>query len=113
MAPDRSLVGLAVLSLLADVAETRPLVCLVDDEQWLDHASAQVRDRIVAETLRLLQLAAADPVGDPVLVWQAAERLGIRAQAATPAAEVGLLEVGACRGIRDSHGRPSPARRPG
>jgi DNA-binding CsgD family transcriptional regulator/tetratricopeptide (TPR) repeat protein len=202
-APDRFLVGLATLSLLADVAEEYPLVCLVDDAQWLDRASAQVlafvarrlvaesvglvfaarvpggelaglpelvieglgeadaralleaalpgpldaqvRDRIVAETggnpLALLELprgvtpaelaggfalpsavplsasieesfrrrlealpadtrvllpvAAADPVGDPVLVWRAAERLGIPAQAAAPAAEAGLLEVGA------------------
>jgi DNA-binding NarL/FixJ family response regulator len=201
-APDRFLVGLAVLSLLAAVAEEHPLVCLVDDAQWLDRASAQVlgfvarrleaesvglvlaarvpgdelaglpelaveglgeadartlleaaltgpldaqvRDRIVAETrgnpLALLELprgltpaelaggfalpdamplsasieesfrrrlealpadtrvllpvAAADPVGDPVLVWRAAERLGIPAQAAAPAAEAGLLEVG-------------------
>jgi DNA-binding NarL/FixJ family response regulator len=202
-APDRFLVGLATLSLLADVAEEYPLVCLVDDAQWLDRASAQVlafvarrlvaesvglvfaarvptdelaglpelvveglgegdarelleaaltgpldaqvRDRIVAETggnpLALLELprgltpaelaggfalpsvvplsasieesfrrrlealpvdtrvllpvAAAEPVGDPVLVWRAAERLGIPAEAATPAAEAGLLEVGA------------------
>src|SRR5215212_1635774 len=202
-APDRFLVGLATLSLLADVAEEHSLLCLVDDAQWLDQASAQVlgfvarrlaaesvglvfaarvpagelaglpqlvveglgevdarallaaalpgpldaqvRDRLVAETggnplallelpqgltpaelaggfalpdavplsesiqgsfrrrldalpadtRRLLQLAAADPVGDPVLVWRAADRLGIAAEAATPAAEAGLLEVGA------------------
>jgi DNA-binding CsgD family transcriptional regulator len=201
-APDRFLVGLAVLSLLSEVAEEHPLLCLVDDEQWLDRASAQVlgfvarrlaaesialvfaarvpgdelaelpelvveglgeddarvlldavltgpldvrvRDRIVAETrgnpLALLELprgltpaalaggfalpdampvsgrieesfrrrldalpadtrelllvAAAEPVGDPVLVWRAAGRLGIRAQAATPGADAGLLEVG-------------------
>jgi DNA-binding CsgD family transcriptional regulator len=40
-------------------------------------------------------VAAAEPVGEPLLVWRAAERLGIGAQAATPAAEAGLLEFGA------------------
>jgi DNA-binding CsgD family transcriptional regulator len=201
-APDRFFVALAVLSLLSDVAEEQPLICLVDDEQWLDRASAQVlafvarrleaesvglvfavrgtsaelaglpelvveglregdarmlldsvltgpldarvRDQIVSETRgnplallelprgvtpaelaggfglpggvplsgrieesfrrrldalppatqRLLLLAAADPVGDPPLVWRAAGRLGIGAQAATPAVEAGLVEFG-------------------
>jgi DNA-binding CsgD family transcriptional regulator len=200
-APDRFLVGLAVLSLLAEVAEEQPLVCVVDDAQWLDRASAQalvfvarrllaesvalvlvtrervnelqglpelaveglrdddarallgsvlrvplderVRERIVAETRgnplallelprgltpdelaggfglpdapglsgriedsfrrrlaglpadtqRLLLVAAAEPVGDPVLVWRAAGRLGIGVQAATETD--GLLAIGA------------------
>jgi DNA-binding CsgD family transcriptional regulator len=200
--PDRFLLGLAVLGLLSDVAGERPLICLVDDEQWLDHASAQtlgfvgrrlaadpvglvfaarvpgddvaglpglaveglraddaralldsvvissleqrIRDQIVAEThgnplallelprgltpaqlaggfglpatgavptriedsfrlqldgltaeaRRLLQLAAADPSGDPLLVWQAAGQLGIPAQAGVPAVEAGLVEFG-------------------
>jgi DNA-binding CsgD family transcriptional regulator len=202
-APDRFLVGLAVLSLLSDAAEEQPLICLVDDQQWLDHASAQalgftarrlesesvslvfaarqpsdelaglpelvieglreddaralldsvltgpldarVRDLIVAETRgnplallelprgltpaelaggfgfpgeapiagrvedsfrrrvqalpdqsrRLLMVAAADPTGDPGLVWRAAGLLGIGAEAATPATEAGLVEFGA------------------
>jgi DNA-binding CsgD family transcriptional regulator len=204
-APDRFLVGLAVLSLLSDVAEERPLVCLVDDVQWLDQASVQslafvarrlmaepvalvfvvrepsdeselvglpelavegigdrdarlllasavpgrldeqVRDRIVAETrgnpLALLELprglspaelaggfgrpdaralagrieqnfrrrlrllphetqqlllvAAAEPVGDVTLLWRAAERLGIGADAVGPAEAAGLIELGA------------------
>jgi DNA-binding CsgD family transcriptional regulator len=203
-APDRFLVGLAVLGLLADVAEQQPLVCLIDDEQWLDRSSAQVlgfvarrvaaesvglifaaripssdlaglpqlaveglptadaqalldsvvvgpldsrvRDRIVAETggnplamlelprgltaqelaggfgfldavrlaggieggiedsfrrriellpeetCGLLLIAAAEPIGDPALVWEAAARLGISAEAAEPAVEAGLIE---------------------
>ncbi|HEY6573465.1 MAG TPA: ATP-binding protein, partial [Mycobacterium sp.] len=40
--PDQFLIGLSVLGLLSDVAEEQPLVCLIDDQQWLDSASAQI-----------------------------------------------------------------------
>ncbi|MGW0729602.1 AAA family ATPase [Streptomyces mirabilis] len=201
-APDRFLVGLAVLGLLSEVAEERPLICLIDDEQWLDRASAQVlafvarrlgaesmglvfaarsvngdlggvpelvleglreadaralldavptgpidarvRDQIVFEargnplalleltrglapaelaggfglpglmplsgsieenflrrvgalpqrSRRLLLIAAADPSGDPALVWRAARLLGTGTDAAAPATEAGLVEFG-------------------
>jgi DNA-binding CsgD family transcriptional regulator len=199
-APDLFMVGLATLGLLSEVSEKRPLVCLIDDQQWLDQASrqvlafaarrlgaeslglvfatrvpgqeltglpqllvtglgeqdaralldsvltgpldARVRDQIVAETRgnplallelprgrtadelaggfaipqgtavigtveadfgrrnaalpgqtrRLLLLAAADPTGDPALVWRAARRLGIATTAAAAATEQGLAE---------------------
>ena len=99
-APDRFLVALAALSLLAEVAAERPLLCLVDDAQWLDAASAQVLGfvarRLLAESVAIV-FAVRDPTDERELV--------------------GLPELtlaraprgGRARPARDGH--PGPARR--
>jgi DNA-binding CsgD family transcriptional regulator len=63
-APDRFLVSLASLTLLAETAEDQPLLCVIDDAQWLDAASAQivvfVARRLFAERIALVSAARID-----------------------------------------------------
>jgi DNA-binding CsgD family transcriptional regulator/tetratricopeptide (TPR) repeat protein len=76
--PDRFLVGLAVLSLLAVVSEDRPLLCVIDDGQWLDQASVQtltfVSRRLLAERVGVV-FAVREPAAGPA--WQGMPELTV------------------------------------
>ena len=91
--PDRFLVGLAVLSLLSEVAEEHPLLCVVDDAQWLDQASALT----LAFVARRLQ---AEPVGMVFAAREPGEELRHLAVLEVP----GLVEGDARRRIAEEKG---------
>jgi DNA-binding CsgD family transcriptional regulator len=94
--PDRFLVGLAVLSLLtpAELAGGFGLPGAVPLAGTIEESFRRRVSALPARSRRLLLLAAADPTGDPALVWRAAARLGIESEAAAPEVEAGLAEFG-------------------
>ena len=102
-APDRLLVGLAVLSLLADVADARPLACFIDDAQWLDRASLQVL-AFVARRAVADRLALVFSVREP---GEERELVGLPELAISPLGEsdARLVLAGAIRGRLDDRVR--------
>jgi DNA-binding CsgD family transcriptional regulator len=78
--PDRFLVALAALSLMAETSEAKPLLCVVDDAQWLDQASAQVLGfvgrRLLAEPIALVFAARTSAGGPDALADLPELRLG-------------------------------------
>ena len=113
-APGRFLVGLATLTLFAEVAEQQPLICVVDDAQWLDHASAQilgfVARRLLAERIAVV-CAARTGIGDDVLAGLPVlpvHALGDSDARALLLANVpGPLDAAVCdQIIKESHGNP-------
>ena len=110
--PDRFLVALGVLSLLSEGADERPLLCVVDDAQWLDHASALtlavVARRLLAEPVGIV-FAAREPSEE----LQHVEKLELRglvngeARALLLGSLGGPIDEAVCRQIiAESHGNP-------
>ncbi|MEU4714989.1 AAA family ATPase [Micromonospora purpureochromogenes] len=112
--PNRFLVGLAVLSLLAGAAEDQPLVCLVDDAQWLDDGSMQVlafvARRLMAESVALI-FAVREPDDDrklaalPELIVEGLSEPDARALLAS-AVRVPLDPLVRDRIVTEAHGNP-------
>jgi DNA-binding CsgD family transcriptional regulator len=113
-APNRFLVGLATLTLFAEVAEQRPLACIVDDAHWLDRASEQilafVARRLLAEQI-VLVCAARTGIGDHVLAGLPERAIaGLRekdARSLLLSNMLGPIDAAVCQQIiTESHGNP-------
>jgi DNA-binding CsgD family transcriptional regulator len=99
--PDRFFVGLAVLSLLATVAEERPLLCLVEDAQWLDAASSQVLG-LVARRVRAESVAIVGAVREPTDAHDFDDLPELRLEG-LPEQDARALVRGVVTGRLDSH----------
>ena len=113
-APDPFLVGLATLTLFADVSEDQPLVCIVDDSQWLDQASARilafVARRLLAERVAIV-CGARTGLGDSVMAGLPELLVGALndrdARALLLENLIGPLDAAVCDQIvAESHGNP-------
>jgi DNA-binding CsgD family transcriptional regulator len=110
--PDRFLVGLATLSLLSEAAQERPLLCVVDDAQWLDRASGQAlafaARRLLAESVVVL-FAARTPTdelaGLPELVVEGLDDADARMLLAS-VIPGRLDELVADQLVAEAHGNP-------
>ena len=106
--PDRFLVGLAVLSLLSELAVDQPLLCVVDDAQWLDRASADAllfaARRLDAESVVLL--FAARPGAFPAARVPELRLQGLSATAAAELLPAGLAPGRRYRLLAEAAGNP-------
>ena len=113
-APNPFLVGLATLTLLAEVAEQQPLLCVIDDAQWLDTASAQVVQfvgrRLLAERIALVCAARPQADGEVLAGMSALQVAGLGpsdARALLLDKLQGRLDAAVCDQIvTESHGNP-------
>src|SRR3954467_4178306 len=111
-APDRFLLGLSVLSLVSEAAEAGPLLCVVDDAQWLDRESAQalafVARRLSAEPIAIL-VASREPNDDfgglPELVVQGLRDADARDLLSSAVGAPMDVDVGE-RIVAETHGNP-------
>lgn len=99
--PERFLVGLAVLSLLSAVAVERPVLCLVEDAQWLDAASAQVLG-LVARRVRAESVAIVVAVREPAAGHDFGGLPELRLEG-LPEHDAARLLAGVVTGRLDSH----------
>src|SRR5664279_2240 len=113
--PDRFLVAIAVLSLLAETSAEQPLLCVLDDAQWLDQASAQllgfVGRRLLSESIALVFAARTQVASPDHLAGLPEVRLGgldnESARAVLATVTSGPLDESVrARIIEETHGNP-------